>query len=92
MDQVSISGLPFPRHQTMHAIDDVVNFKIYIRSSRAMADREKKREERNIKTKDLANKKNFLDKIKRLFIIFKGYHLLKTGIRLEGSQLPTTFS
>ena len=46
-----------------------------------MADREKKREERNIKTKDLANKKNFLDKIKALFIIFKGYHLLKTGIR-----------
>ena len=67
MDQVSISGLPFPRHQTVHAIYDVVNFKIYIRSSRAIADREKKREERNIKIKDLANKKIFLDKIKSIF-------------------------
>ena len=67
MDQVSVSGLPFPRHQTVHAIYDVVNFKIYIRSSRAIADREQKREERNIKIKDLANKKIFLDKIKSIF-------------------------
>ena len=67
MDQVSVSGLPFPRHQTVHAIYDFVNFKIYIRSSRAIADREKKREERNIKIKDLANKKIFLDKIKSIF-------------------------
>ena len=67
MDQVSVSGLPFSRHQTVHAIYDVVNFKIYIRSSRAIADREKKREERNIKIKDLANKKIFLDKIKSIF-------------------------
>ena len=67
MDQVSVSGLPFPRHQTVHAIYDVVNFKIYIRSSRAIADREKKREERSIKIKDLANKKIFLDKIKSIF-------------------------
>ena len=46
MDQVSVSGLPFPRQQTVHAIYDVVNFKIYIRSSRAIADREQKREEK----------------------------------------------
>ena len=67
MDQVSVSGFPFPRQQTVHAIYDVVNFKIYIRSSRAIADREQKREERNIKIKDLANKKIFLDKIKSIF-------------------------
>ena len=52
-------------------MDDVINFKIYLRSSsKAMADREKKREEGIQKFEYLEIKESFFDEIQSLFHIY----------------------
>ena len=50
---------------------DVINFKIYLLSTpKAMADRGKRRVDRNTKFEYLENKENFLDEIKNIFHSF----------------------
>ena len=60
-------------------MDDVINFKIYLRSSsKAMADREKKREEGNTKIWISRDQKElFWWNTKPFSYLFKGYHLVK---------------
>ena len=79
MVKVSMSYLLFfSRHQTKCVINflfrqlDVINFKIYLKSSsQAMADREKKRGRVEIqKFEYLENEKSFLDEIKNIFHSF----------------------
>ena len=56
----------------IYAVNDVTNFKIYLQtSSKAMADRDKKKEKKEIqKFKYLKNEKSFLNKVKRFFHSF----------------------
>ena len=61
-----------------YLVDEIINFKIFLgSSSKAMADREKKRGRCKIqKFKYLKNEKSFLDEIKNIFQFLKGYHLV----------------
>ena len=58
----------------IQAADDVINFKIYLKTtSKAMADGEKKRKRREYKKFEyLENEKSFLDEKKIFFIVFEG--------------------
>ena len=76
MVKVSMSYLfSFSQYQTkclikfLFRVDDVIKFKTYLQTtSKAMADREKKKGKREIqKFKYLENEKSFCDEIKNIF-------------------------
>ena len=55
------------------AVNDVINFKIYLQTtSKAMADREKKRKTEIQESEYLGNEKSFLDEIKKTFFVVFG--------------------
>ena len=77
MDKVPLPYLfSFSKYQTkvlISSVGNVINFKIYLRSTfKAMADREKRSKTVIQKFEYLENEKSFFDKIKNIFIVFEG--------------------
>ena len=72
----------------IQTVDDVINSKIYLgSSSKAMADREKKRGRWKYKNFNiLRTKKSFLNAIKTFSQFLKGYHLVKNKNLLKNSR------